>query len=178
MSKNRNNINTKKNSEAKEKSEQLSNRSVMLTTMTVLYAMLLLFLQRMSKSSVTVLGAQAFIQILFWGSIVGAMVCAALGAYKEKKTLFTYSGMFVYILWSMIVIQYCGIMGADKAYALVYASIVVVFVMIQLYSFLAGKGSFENNKKTLVIFTTVSIVLFVVFCILAVALRFRFFGIM
>lgn len=176
MSKDRTKINSKKQDDAQNKNEQLSNRVVMLTAMTILYAMLLLFLQSMSKSTVTVLGAQAFVQILFWGSIVGAMVCAALGAYKEKKNLFTYSGMFVYILWSMIVIQYCGIMGTDKAYGLVYISLAAVFVMIQIYSFLAGREN--QGKKGMVVFTIACIVMFVIFCILAIALRLRFFTMM
>ncbi len=171
------NINSAKNSRSRAEADRLSNRVVMLTAAAILYAMLLLFLQNMSKSSATVLGAQAFTQILFWGSIIGAMVCAALGAYKEKKSLFTYSGIFVYVLWSMIVIQYCGVMGSDKAYLLVYLSLAVVFVMTQVYSVLASRGKMDS-KKAVVTFAAISIALFVLFCAAAVALRFSFFGLL
>lgn len=157
--------------------ERLSNRALTVTVITILYAFLMLFLQNMSRSSETVLGAQGFIQILFWGSIVGAMACAALGAYKERRSLFTYCAIFLYILWSTVVILYCGTMGSDKAYALVYLSLAVVFVMTQIFSVLSAKGRLEN-KKTVTVFATVSIALFALFCLAAVCLCFRFFGLL
>ncbi len=156
--------------------ERLGSRLVTLTIITILYAFLMLFLQNMSKSSETVLGAQGFIQILFWGGIVGAMACAALGAYKENKGMFTYCAMFLYVLWSAMVIQYCGNMGADKAYALVYISLIIIFIMTQVFSFLSNGGKIE--KKTLTVFTVVAIALFVLLCAAAVCLRFRFFGLL
>ena len=156
--------------------ERLGNRLVTLTIITILYAFLMLFLQNMSKSSETVLGAQGFIQILFWGSIVGAMACAALGAYKENKGMFTYCVMFLYVLWSTVVIQYCGSMGSDKAYALVYVSLIIIFIMTQVFSFLSSGGKIE--KKTLTAFTVVSITLFALLCAAAVCLRFRLFGLL
>ncbi len=174
---NRQNTDTPEKKALRDKNEQLSGKAVMLTALTVFYALLMLFLQNMSKSSQTVLGAQAFIQILFWGSIIGAMACAAWGAYKEKKSFFTYCGVFVYILWSMVVIQYCGIMGTDKAYMLVYISLAIIFVLIQVFSFLASRGSFKS-RKVLAAFTVVSAVLFAGLCLAAAALRFRFFGLL
>lgn len=169
------NIDSNKNVQNRADAERLSNRMITLTAVTILYAFLMLFLQKMSNSSETVLGALAFIQILFWGSIVGAMVCAALGAYKENKSLFTYCGIFVYIFWSMTVVQYCGTMGANKAYTLVYLSLLAVFVMTQVFYVLAGKGKMKN-RKALTIFSVISVVMFLAFCAAAVALKTRFFG--
>ena len=167
--------NFKDNSQRRAETERLSNRVMTVTAGAILYALLMIFLQSMSRSSLTILGAQAFIQLLFWGSIVGAMVCAAVGAYKEKKSFFTYCGIFVYILWSMTVVQYCGTMGSNKAYALVYVSLLAIFVMSLVFSVLVGNGKFRN-KQVMTVFTVIAIVLFVVFCAAAVLLRFRFFG--
>ena len=155
--------------------ERLSNRLLTLTVITILYAFLMLFLQNMSRSSETVLGAQGFIYILFWGSIVGAMICAAMGAYKEKRELFIYCAMFLYVLWSTIVIQYCGVMGSNKAYTLVYVSLAVIFVMTQIFSVLVGKGK-PVDKKTATVFAVVSIAFFVLFCLVAIGLRYSFLG--
>ena len=164
----------KRNNSSRIEAERISNRVLTVTVITILYAFLMLFLQNMSRSTATVLGAQGFIQILFWGSIVGAMVCAAIGAYKEKKSLFIYCGIFLYVLWSTVVVQYCGTMGSNKAYMLVYLSLAVIFVMTQVLSVLAGKGQLE--KRTTTVFVGVAIAFFVILCLAAVLLRFRFFG--
>ncbi len=159
----------------KESAEQLSNSIVTLTAVIILYALLLLFLQKMSENTATILGAVAFEQILFWGGIIGAMVCAAIGAYKEKKGFFIYCGIFVYIFWSMTVIQYCGAMGSDKAYLLVYISLAVAFVIVQLYGILVGRGKMYS-KRAFTVFSVAAIIIFLLFCAAAVALKTRFFG--
>lgn len=175
----KNNIN-KKSKDSIEQSraaaDRRANQLVTLTSVTILYALLLLFLQRMSRSTETIQGAQAFIQILFWGSIVGAMVCAAWGAYKENKNLFTYCGVFVYILWSMTVVQYCGNMGSGKAYTLVYLSLLVIFILTQVYGALIGKG--QISRRAMTAFIVVTIVLFVLFCIAAIVLHSNAFGLL
>ncbi|MGN1098300.1 MAG: hypothetical protein ACI4SS_05335 [Clostridia bacterium] len=169
------NNNIKIDSNKKREAERLSDRAVLLTALSILYAFLLLFLQKMSMSTSTVLGAQAFIRILFWGSIAGAMLCAAWGAYKENRDMLTYSGVFVYILWSMAVIQYCGTMGTGKAYTLVYASLITAFVLGQIYFALRSSGRLAT-KKARTIFAVISVALFVLFSVAALALRFRMFG--
>ena len=159
---------------SRAEAERLSNRIFTVIVITILYALLVFLLQTMSFNITTVNGAQAFIQILFWGSIVGAMVCAAIGAYKEKKSLFTYCGIFLYILWSMVVIQFCGVMGAIKAYILVYLSLAVILVMALVFSVLVEKGKMEKRAKT--VFVGIAIAFFVIFCLIAIGLRFSFFG--
>ncbi len=170
-------IKTKRDKAVRSDEERLSDKAVLLTALTILYAFLLLFLQRMSMSSTTVLGAQAFIEILFWGSIIGAMACAAWGAYREKRGMFTYSGVFVYIRWSTAVIQYCGNMGSSRAYTLVYVSLVIAFALVQLYFGLLSAGKL-GTKRGKTVFTASAALLFVAFTLAAIALRFRFFGLL
>lgn len=171
------NKNVKINSDTKREAERFSDKAVHMTLLTVLYAFLLMFLQKMSNSSTTVLGAQAFIKILFWGSVIGAMICAIWGAYKENKGMFTYSGIFVYILWSMAVIQYCGTMGAQKAYSLVYLSLFAAFVLTQFYYAMRSNGRLVRSRGRFA-FMIVSAAVFVLFSAAALALRFRMFGLM
>ena len=77
-----------KNQIGKQEREQLGNRIVLISSVTFLYGLLLLFIQKMAESSMTVNGALAFIQILRWVSLAGAMLCAAWSAYKEKRAFF------------------------------------------------------------------------------------------
>ncbi len=169
------NNSSKINKAERNETDRLSDKAVLLTALTILYAFLLLFLQWMSRDIITIPGAMAFTKILFWGSIIGAMACAAWGAYREKKAMFLYSGIFVYILWSMAVILRCGNMGADKAYALVYLSLIAAFILIQLYFGLRSSGKMQS-KKSKIIFTVVSVLIFIAFTVAAAALATELFG--
>ena len=74
----------------KQEKESLDNRIVFSSVALILYALLLAFVQRMSSSPVTVNGALAFVEILRWIALAGAMGCAAWSAYKEKKGFFDF----------------------------------------------------------------------------------------
>ena len=86
-----------KNNLTKQDKEKLDNRMVLITSVIFAYAILLLFVQRMALSTLTVNGAIAFLEILRWVSLGGAMACAAWSAYKEKRGFFILFGVFGFL---------------------------------------------------------------------------------
>lgn len=134
-----------KNKISKQEKERLDNKIVFFSSVTFLYALLLLFIQRMSADSMTVNGALAFIEILRWAALGGAMLCAAWSAYKEKKGFFLYCAMCIYVFFSTTVIRYCTSRGSARPYLINYAALVAVFVMAQIYYALKVRGKFENK---------------------------------
>lgn len=134
-----------RNKISKQEKERLDNKIVFFSSVTFLYALLLLFIQRMSANSMTVNGALAFIEILRWVALGGAMICAAWSAYKEKKGFFLYCAMCIYVFFSTTVIRYCTSRGSTRPYLINYGALAVVFVMAQIYYALKVRGKFDNK---------------------------------
>lgn len=160
-----------KNKLSKQEKEKLGNKIVFFSSVTFLYALLLLFIQRMSANSMTVNGAIAFIEILRWAALAGAMVCAAWSAYKEKKGFFLYCAMCIYVFFSTTVIRYCTSRGSLRAYLINYAALVVVFVMSQIYYTLKVNGTLYK-KLPRSIFIAASVILIVLFAAVSIYHRF------
>ena len=125
--------------------EKISNRIVLLSSFIILYALLLMFFRRMTSSTATVLGALTFMEFLKWASLVGAMLCAAWSAYKDRKGYYLYSGMCLYIFLSMQIIL--SPLADNRAYAICYAGLAVAFVLTQVYSILDSKKKFNGGWK-------------------------------
>ncbi|MBR1969046.1 MAG: hypothetical protein IKA17_01675 [Clostridia bacterium] len=132
-----------KNNTRKQEMENLDNKIVFLSSVIIIYAILLLFIQKMAETGATAAGALAFIQILRWTALGGAMACAAWSAYKEKFGFFMYCGVCLYIFLSTTILLYCGNHG--KAYLINYISLVLAFVFNQVYSILKKKNLFEKK---------------------------------
>ena len=129
----------------KHEKESLDNKIVFSSSAMFLYAMLLAFIQKMSSSPVTVNGALAFIEILRWASLVGAMACAAWSAYKEKKGFFLYCATCLFVFLSTTVIKFCTQKGSNSPYLINYAALVAMFVAVQIYYALKIRGAFEKK---------------------------------
>ena len=156
-----------KNGLSKQEKESLDNKIVFASSATFLYAMLLAFVQRMSSEAVTVSGALAFIQILRWVSLAGAMACAAWSAYKEKKGFFVYCAVCLFIFLSTTVLLYCTHHGSNSAYLINYAALAVIFVLCQVYYALVVKGLI-HRKMFRNIFVAVCVVAFVAFAVVSI----------
>ena len=139
-----------KNNLTKQDIEKLSNKTVFFSSVTILYAMLVLFIRKMSFYSGTVNGALAFMQLLMWVSLIGAMVCAAWSAYKEKKGYYLYSGMFLFVSVSMLIIRYLPDLPDNRAYAVVFAALAAAFVLAQIYYALKVRGKFEKGPAKII----------------------------
>ena len=155
----------------KQERERLDNRIVFLSSVTILYAILLIFIQKMMSSSMTVNGAIAFIQILRWGSLGGAMLCAAWSAYKEKRDFFVYCGVCIFIFFSNTIILYCGHYG--KNFIINYISLFLIFCLIQAYYVLKARNMFVN-KNVRVAFLSVCVVLAAAVAVVSIMQRFGF----
>lgn len=160
-----------KNKISKQEKERLDNKIVFFSSVTFLYALLLLFIQRMSADSMTVNGALAFIEILRWAALGGAMLCAAWSAYKEKKGFFLYCAMCIYVFFSTTIIRYCTSRGSIRPYLINYAALVAVFVMAQIYYALKVRGKFEN-KLARNLFLCASALLIALFAAVSIYHRF------
>ena len=132
-----------KNNASKQELEKLDNKIVFLTSVILIYAILLIFIQKMAENSMTVTGAIAFIQILRWTALGGAMACAAWSAYKENFGFFIYCGICLYVFLSTTILLYCGNHG--KAYLINYGALVIAFIFNQIYSILKRKKLFEKK---------------------------------
>ena len=132
-----------KNEMVKQEKEKLDNRVVLVSSVTLLYGLLLLFLQKMAESSMTVNGAVAFIEIMRWVSLGGAMLCAAWSAYKEKRGFFVYCGICIYIFLSTTVVLCCGKHG--KAFLINYLALIGVFVLTQVYYILKSHNYYGKK---------------------------------
>ena len=149
--------------------ERLSDKAVLLSALAILYGILLLFLQNMGYSIATVSGAVTFVCILFWGSIAGAMIFAALAVYRERRGLLLYCGIFVYVLWTTAVIRFTG--NWAHAFAIVYASLFAAFILIHVNIWLRTSGRYER-KAPRIVFYVITALIFLGLTLLALALRF------
>ena len=124
----------------KQDKESLSNKTVFFSSVTISYALLLLFIQKMASSSLTISGAVALISLLRWSSLCGAMACAAWSAYKEKKDFFLYCAMCIFVFFSTTVLIF---VNDNRAYPINYIALAFAFVMAQIYYALKIRGKFE-----------------------------------
>ena len=146
----------------KQEKEKLDSRIVFLSSIIILYGLLLLFIQRMSMFSMTVNGAIAFVEILRWASLAGAMACAAWSAYKEKKGFFLYCVVCIFVFLSTTVILFCTKRSSNVAYLLNYGALIAAFVMTQVYYVLKSSNKFKN-KIVKNVFTAVCAVIVLAF---------------
>ena len=152
-----------KNKITKQEKERLGNKLIFFSSVTLSYALLLLFIQKMASSTLTVNGALSLISLLRWVSLCGAMGCAAWSAYKEKKGFFLYCAMFIFVFFSTTVLLF---VNASKSFPVNYAALAVAFVMAQFYYTLRIKGKFEGAvKKAFVIIAFVIIAALAIFCL-------------
>ncbi len=152
-----------KNKITKQEKERLGNKLVFFSSVTLSYALLLLFIQKMASSTMTVNGAISLISLLRWTSLCGAMACAAWSAYKEKKGFFLYCAMCIFVFFSTTVLLF---VNASKSYPANYAALIAAFIMAQFYYTLRIKGKFEGAvKKVFVIISFIIIAALTVFCL-------------
>ncbi len=154
--------------ERKRETEKLSDKAVLVSALAILYAILLLFLQSMGKSSLTASGAVTFMKILFWGSIAGAIAFAVWAAYKERRGMLLYSGIFLFVLWASAVILYCGYW--DRGFAIVYAGLFIAFVLVHVYVRLRVMGKLSSGGA-MTAFVIVAAALFALLTLCAVGIR-------
>ena len=143
---------------SKQEKERLSNKSVLFTTCVLLYALLLLFIEKMISHSATVLGALSLISIVRWAALGGDMLCAIWSAYKEKKGFYLYCGMCLYVFLTSFTIQF---IQPGVSFFLNYVALGVAFVFGQAYYYLKVAGLLERGKKMRVIYF--------ILCVLAIA---------
>lgn len=160
-----------KNKISKQEKERLDNKVVFLSSIIILYALLLLFIQRMSLSSMTVNGALAFIEILRWTSLAGAMACAAWSAYKEKKGFFLYCAICIFVFLSTSVLLFCTKRSTASAYMINYGALAVTFILTQIYYVLKCNKKLEN-KLINTLFVAVCAVIFAAFAVVCILNRF------
>ena len=153
----------------KQDKEILDNRIVLITSVIFAYAILLLFVQRMALSTLTVNGAIAFLEILRWVSLGGAMACAAWSAYKEKRGFFIYCGICSFIFFSTTIVLYCNAHG--KAYYINYMMLFLSFVAAQVYYALKARNLFEK-KAVRVGYLSVCLVLIAAVTVVCLVQRF------
>ena len=134
-----------KNRLTKQEKEKLGNKTVFFSSVTISYALLLLFIQKMASSSLTVNGAVSLISLLRWSSLCGAMACAAWSAYKEKKGFFLYCAMCIFVFFSTTVLVF---VSDNRAYPVNYVALAIAFVLAQVYYALKVRGFFEGKIKT------------------------------
>ncbi len=142
-----------KNKVTKQEKERLGNKLAFFTSATALYALLLLFIQEMASSTMTVNGAISLISLLRWASICGAMACAAWSAYKEKKGFFLYCAMCIFVFFSTTVLLF---LDASKSYPINYIALAVAFVMSIFYYNFKIKGTFNGTIKK--VFVTIAFI--------------------
>lgn len=136
----------------KQEKEKLSNKTVFFSSVTISYAILLLFIQKMSMSSLTVNGAVSLISLLHWLSLCGAMGCAAWSAYKEKKGFFLYCAMCIFVFFSTTVLKN---VSDTRAYPINYIALAVAFVMAQIYYALKVHNRFTHTMRNIFVAVTV-----------------------
>ena len=152
----------------KQEKEKLDSKIVFLSSIIILYALLLLFIQRMSMFSITVNGAIAFVEILRWASLAGAMACAAWSAYKEKKGFFLYCVVCIFVFLSTTVLLFCTKRSSNAAYLLNYGALIAAFVMTQVYYVLKSSNRFQNKiaKNIFIALCAIMVLALAVVCIL------------
>lgn len=144
-----------KNKLTKQEKERLGNKTVFFSSVTISYALLLLFIQKMASSSMTVNGAVSLISLLRWSSLCGAMACAAWSAYKEKKGFFLYCAMCIFVFFSTTVLIF---VSDSRAYPINYIALAAAFVLAQVYYALKVRSRFERHVKNAFIAVSVLII--------------------
>lgn len=155
-----------KNNLTKQEKESLGNKTVFFSSVTISYALLLLFIQKMGSNSMTVNGALALINLLRWVSLCGAMACAAWSAYKEKKGFFMYCAMCIFVFFSTTTLLF---VPSSRSYAINYFALFFAFVMAQVYYALKVRGLFEKSSVWKALFIAICIVVIVALALLCVA---------
>lgn len=150
-----------KNKLTKQEKERLSNKTVFFSSVTISYALLLLFIQKMASSSMTVNGAVALISLLRWSALCGAMACAAWSAYKEKKGFFLYCAMCIFVFFSTTVLIF---VDDPRAYPINYIALAAAFVMAQVYYAIKVRNKFEGHIKNAFIAVCVLIIAILALC--------------
>lgn len=157
----------------KQEKERLSNKTVFFSSVTISYALLLLFIQKMSRSSMTVEGAVTLISLLRWTSLFGSLACAAWSAYKEKKGFFLYCAMCIFVFFSTTVLIF---VNDTRAYPANYIALAAAFVMAQVYYSLKVRGLFESRVRIAFIAVSALVVAgLVIFCLPGVGPLVRLF---
>ena len=147
----------------KQEKEKLGNKTIFFSSVTLSYALLLLFIQKMASSSLTVNGALSLITLLRWSSLCGAMACAAWSAYKEKKGFFLYCAMCIFVFFSTTVLLF---VNSSRSYPVNYASLIIAFIMAQIYYALKIRGMFNGLvKKIFIAVSFVSIAALAISCL-------------
>ncbi len=136
----------------KQEQESLDNKIVFSSAAIFLYALLLAFVQKMSASSTTVNGAFAFIKIIWWAALAGAMICAWWAAYKEKRSFFYYCATCIFVFLSTTVLRYCTGRSSHVPYLINYVALIAMFVLVQAYYFLKVRGIFEKKLIRILFF--------------------------
>ena len=154
----------------KNEKEALDNRIVLFSSVIIIYALLLLFVKQMADSSVTVSGAVAFMAILRWTALVGAMACAAWSAYKENFGFFSYCGICIYVFFSTSVLLFCNNHG--RAYKINFLALAVTFVLVQIYNVLKCNGAY-GKKAVKILFWCICLAALIFFAVLSIVERFR-----
>ena len=157
-----------KNNDLRARNERLTDKAVLISALAILYGVLLLFLQSMGYSTATASGAVTFVLILFWGSIVGAMVFAALAVYRERRDFLLYTGIFVYVLWTTAIIRFTGYWS--HAYALVYISLFAAFILVHVNIWLRKTDRLEKTLPK-VIFVVISALILIVLTLCSIGFR-------
>ncbi len=152
-----------RNKITRQEKERLGNKLVFFSSVTISYAILLLFIQKMAASSLTVNGAISLISLLRWTSLCGAMACAAWSAYKEKKGFFLYCAMCIFVFFSTTVLLFAD---AARSYPINYVALAAAFVMAQFYYTLRMKGKFNGAVKK--VFVTIAFVIIAILVIYSI----------
>lgn len=155
-----------KNKLTKQEKEFLGNKTVFFSSVTISYGLLLLFIQKMASSSMTVQGAIALINLLRWASLCGAMACAAWSAYKEKKGFFMYCAMCIYVFFSTTTLLF---VPSSRSYPINYCVLLFAFIMGQIYYALKVRGLFEKGSVAKGIFIAVCAVAIVMVALVCIA---------
>ena len=156
-----------KNKINKQEKERLGNKMIFFSSVTLSYALLLLFIQKMASSSMTVNGAISLISLLRWVSLCGAMGCAAWSAYKEKKGFFLYCAMCIFVFFSTTILLF---VNASRSYPINYVALVLAFIMAQIYYTLRIKGAFTGIVKK--VFVAVSFIMIIALGVFAIPTHF------
>ena len=152
-----------KNKINKQEKERLGNKMIFFSSVTLSYALLLLFIQKMASSSLTVNGAISLMSLLRWASLCGAMGCAAWSAYKEKKGFFLYCAMCIFVFFSTTILLF---VNASRSYPINYVALILAFIMAQIYYTLRIKGAFTGIVKK--VFVAVSFIMIIALGVFAI----------
>lgn len=166
-----------KNSEKKSKSsadrKKAENNILLVNCGTVIYALILVLIYVMSRSSTTVVGALSIIRIFMFGGILAAMLIAAYAAYVSNKSFIKYSLMCVFISLSAAALIYCN--DGGRGYFVDFTALLFALIFNLVYAFLNDKGVYYSDKSVRIGFKTA---VGIVYALLLLALVLIFFGLL